>query len=205
MNIPESFYTLDIESFTTDVNRPCVVQVGICLYYKGQYATHSVAVKPVMRNATLETLAWWAKQEGYGALIEDIKNTPYGHMQVNTALRETLNVVNHRIVQDNVFQGLVQEKRELLEYLKNNNWYAWPPGFDMVMVANQMLDCENIKIQPWEWWQVRCQSTIRDLYGDYREDVREEVNFTGGSHNAGYDAELQARSMVKALEVSKNG
>jgi len=161
MNIPESFYTLDIESFTTDVNRPCVVQVGICLYYKGQYATHSVAVKPIMRSATFETMHWWANQDGYKDLMRDIKRTPY--REVGQALNEALNVVNHKIVRGHVLPGLSEEKSDFLGY------------------------------------------PIRDLYGDYREDVRKEVSFKGGSHNAGYDAELQARSMVKALEVSKNG
>lgn len=192
MNIkkmPRSFWMVDIESLST--KKPSIFQVGVCLYLDGEFYSSSAFCRPKDTDIDLDTVAWWSTQPNFENLINRANSIGRSSTSnaLNVAIRYCLNSSPHNTVR-------ISDDITKLPIVKDADWYFNPPGFDAVMLEKSL--CENERL-PWNRYQIKCFSTVKTLIGDFRNAVRDEV--TGSPHDARYDAELQARALVKAMEA----
>lgn len=176
------FVSLDIETLGLTVNSS-VVQVGICLYIAGEYRTDSVLVKPDYKRSDKETLAWWQTQ-------------PHGDLLLRDAMilgADTLDEANEELVTK---LGLTEDAVRRLEHME---WWFRGPHFDEVMIRHQIGEKEV----NWKFYNVRCQRTLEKTVvelGYSLDDILAvaPAQWEGEEtkHDAGYDAFMQARSVV---------
>lgn len=208
-----NFITIDIESFTTDVTKPCIVQIGVCLCYEGEFYTHAIYVHPLVENIDVKTLQWWSTQEGYRHLID---NLSYDNSKIAGTVLYALETLSKKLISTLGFI-IPKNKTTAIREFGKLDWYANPPQFDMAMIENQIKlergASAATSYVPWGQWRVKCQSTLRLTLGkDLRDEAIKqtiEANSNSGidrvllQHDAGFDAEMQAREMVMLLRRAK--
>ncbi len=191
IDLPDSWWMVDIETLSLNVYDPCIVEIGVCLYDGGKFTTKSVTIKPDTSTIDLETLEWWANQPNFVNLLSKLNSEGY------TSVSVALDMVIDKVLTSH----LKNNDNELHEsfLLEDRSWYFNPPGFD----ATSLERAANPLAIPWKWYQVKCFRTLREIHGDYREDAAIEMDMSSNRHNAGYDAELQSRALRMIFQSIK--
>lgn len=165
------FISCDIETLGTQVNSS-IIQIGLCAYINGEYITTSELIKPDFDRADADTLAWWRKQ-------------PHQFELFAAAGRDGAPTVSK------AWDKIIATLGMSIDELKALQWWFRGPHFDEAMLNHQGPAL-------WEFYNVRDQRTLQKTIADVglSPDVFVDNDFKGQKHDAGFDAEMQARVVV---------
>ena len=201
ISIPKSFWMVDLETLSVNRKHHSIIQVGVCLCEGEKFTRASRVVNPFSSNKIdarmdIDTLAWWSDQKGFSKLIHQVSDasTSDARKALNSCLAEILFPDN-----SDCTPGQLQSSLENMSHL---DWYFTPPGFD----AEMLEEFPSRLPLPWKWYRIKCFRTLKDIFGDYRNQAALDMG-EEDYHDAGYDAELQARALrhlFNAAEQKEN-
>jgi len=174
-------FMIDIETLG---NRPnaAVVQIGIVAFnpVSGETAkpwSASVEVHP-KSEMDVDTVYWWMQQS------DEARASVFNGGRINP--EDGLRYLNSYIEQySDAITGF-------------NVWYK-PSTFDLVILENLYRNCDMKA--PWPHWRTRCLRTLIEVAKLAKEDEAVPVI----PHDAGHDAEAQARTAIKCFKKLDNG
>ena len=174
-------FMLDIETLGNTSNA-AVVQLGVVAFDPDTgiiEVPYSVDIDPHPKSTMdFSTIKWWMGQsdEAREAVFSGRRVSPEEGL-------EHLNTYIHKFSDETV------------------GYKVWskPSTFDLVILENLYRNCGMT--QPWAHWNTRCLRTLIDN----AKLPRNEEGVPEVAHEAGYDAEAQAKTAIKCFKKLDNG
>lgn len=169
----DEFIMVDLETLGSSENAS-IIQIGMCHYKYSHYRTVSRTVKPDFTRSNLQTIQWWLDDGDRVSILNDLIEAPDCH---------------------NVMAAFLWCYRELADtHDPDTQWWFRGKDFDVPMLREQT----TFSAVPFR--NLHELRTIEALVGlgNFKDQV--ETNTLHGSHDAGFDAEHQARQLVDAFK-----
>lgn len=171
--VPE-FISCDIETIGLSACSS-IIEVGVCLYKNGKYKTVSHFMQPDMNRSDIETIEWWNKQPNKQETMARARSSDIDRLQ-------------------ELWPRILGDLGLTVNQTKSIQWWFRGPQFDEAMLRRQGPEL-------WGMRKVRCQRTLEALAIDlgYKPPSPLPAKVPGQKHDAGFDAENQARAIVEHL------
>lgn len=163
---------IDIETLGTKPESS-IIALGVCVYDGRSFETYDYSIKPDYDRASLETLAWWRKQDKGVDFLDSLEND-YAFETIEQAFREA----------SDTFQWFDKD------VVKSTRFWCRGMHFDFLFLEQQL------KKVPWKYWQLNDLRTLHKAWGD---PAGYSAPVAGVAHRAGDDAFDQNR-LLQAIK-----
>lgn len=178
--------SFDLETLSTKPNA-LILSIGVCVFDRntGEIGRRTqFFVNPLSQplgDISVSTTRWWVSQDN-----EARERMKFGILEESVGIRLALSFLDRFLTRTAV-----------------KGFQAWGngPSFDNVILTNAYLKYGR-RDPPWKYWNDRCVRTMRGVVEDKTGlDIRDLVEFSGTPHDAGDDAEHQAKLICEAYKL----